>query len=90
MAFRLTVLAVALSLAACHKQTQSPAVPPTVEYVTMQDRLVTLTDQLPGRTSAYETSDVRPPRRSSGATICRFMFMFGCIANRSAILSRPP
>jgi membrane fusion protein, multidrug efflux system len=60
MAFRLTVLVVALSLAACHKQTQSQAVPPSVEYVTMQDRLVTLTDQLPGRTSAYETSDLRP------------------------------
>jgi membrane fusion protein (multidrug efflux system) len=57
---RLTALVVALSLVACHKQPQPPAVPPSVAYVTMQDRLAMLTDQLPGRTSAYETSDVRP------------------------------
>ena len=58
---RLTVLVTSLSLIACHNQTaQTPAVPPSVAYVTLQDRLVTLTDQLPGRTSAYETSDVRP------------------------------
>jgi membrane fusion protein, multidrug efflux system len=31
-----------------------------VEYVTVERRLVTLTNQLPGRTSPYETSEVRP------------------------------
>jgi membrane fusion protein (multidrug efflux system) len=52
---------VALSLVACNKQAaQPPAVPPSVQYVTVEDRPVTLTTQLPGRTSAYETSDVRP------------------------------
>jgi membrane fusion protein, multidrug efflux system len=58
----LTVLVVAaLSLVACGKPAaQLPAVPPSVEYLTVEDRLVTLTNQLPGRTSAYETSDVRP------------------------------
>src|SRR5580658_1338122 len=49
------------SLVGCHKQAaQPPAVPPSVGYVTIEDRQVTLTDQLPGRVSAYETSDVRP------------------------------
>jgi membrane fusion protein, multidrug efflux system len=52
---------VALSLVACNKQAaQPPAVPPSVQYVTVEDRPVTLSTQLPGRTSAYETSDVRP------------------------------
>lgn len=62
MAFlRLTVLVVALIFVACHKPAaQSPAVLPSVKYVKVEERLVTLTDQLPGRTSAYETSDVRP------------------------------
>ncbi len=58
---RLTLFVTALSLVACHNRAaQTPAVPPSVEYVTLQDQLVTLIDQLPGRTSAYETSDVRP------------------------------
>lgn len=49
------------SLVGCHKQAaQPPAVPPSVGYVTIEDRQVTLTDQLPGRVSPYETSDVRP------------------------------
>jgi multidrug efflux pump subunit AcrA (membrane-fusion protein) len=59
---RLTALPAALSLFACHKQAVQPAVvPPSVAYVTVEDRLITLmTNQLPGRTSAYETADVRP------------------------------
>jgi membrane fusion protein, multidrug efflux system len=49
------------NLAGCHKQAAHPAdVPPSVKYITIEDRSVTLTDQLPGRVSAYETSDVRP------------------------------
>jgi membrane fusion protein (multidrug efflux system) len=59
---RLTALLAALSLFACDKQAVQPAaVPPSVEYITVEDRLITLmTNQLPGRTSAYETADVRP------------------------------
>ena len=34
--------------------------PPEVGYVVVQPRPVTLTSELPGRTSAYETSEVRP------------------------------
>ena len=49
------------SLVGCHNEAaQPPAVPPSVGYVTIEDRQVTLTDQLPSRVSPYETSDVRP------------------------------
>ena len=55
------VLTVALLLAACGKQEeQAPPPPPQVGFVTLQPQSVTLTTELPGRTSAFETSDVRP------------------------------
>lgn len=58
------VLALALSLAACgskqQQQQQAPQGPPQVEYLTVREQSVTLTTELPGRTTAYETSDVRP------------------------------
>ena len=58
---RQTGLALALLLAACGKQAAKPqAGLPPVSYVTVAEQPVTLTTQLPGRTSAYETSDVRP------------------------------
>jgi hypothetical protein len=51
----LTVLVVALIFVACHKPAaQSPTILQTVKYVKVEERLVTLTDQLPGRTSAYD------------------------------------
>ena len=52
--------AMALLLAACGKQDAPPPPPPAVGYVTIIEQPVTLTNQLPGRTAAYETSDVRP------------------------------
>lgn len=56
------VLGVALlPLSACGKQEQPAAPPPPrVGYVTVAEQPVTLTTELPGRTTAYETSDVRP------------------------------
>ena len=58
---RHTAPALALMLAACGTQaTPPPPPPPSVGYVTVAEQSVTLTNQLPGRTSAYETSDVRP------------------------------
>lgn len=58
---RQTGLAMALVLTACGKQAaQPPAGPPSVSYVTVAEQSVTLTNVLPGRTSAYETSEVRP------------------------------
>ena len=51
----------ALPLAACGKPEQPPAPPPPrVGYVVVAEQPVTLTSELPGRTTAYETSDVRP------------------------------
>ena len=54
--------AIALILAACGKPAaqQPPAGPPQVTVVTVMLQPVTLTTELPGRTSPYETSDVRP------------------------------
>jgi membrane fusion protein (multidrug efflux system) len=56
------VLGVAvLPLAACGKQEQPPAPPPPrVGYVAVAEQAVMLTSELPGRTTAYETSEVRP------------------------------
>lgn len=50
----------ALLLAGCGEQQQAPAGPPQVGYVTVTSQPVTLSTELPGRTSAYETSEVRP------------------------------
>jgi membrane fusion protein (multidrug efflux system) len=58
---RLTVPALALMLAACGQHAAPPPPPPpAVGFVTVVERPVTLTNELPGRTSAFETSDVRP------------------------------
>ncbi|WP_293877830.1 MULTISPECIES: efflux RND transporter periplasmic adaptor subunit [unclassified Sphingomonas] len=58
------VLALALALAACgggnEQQQQAPQGPPTVGYVLVRQEAVTLTTELPGRTTAFETSEVRP------------------------------
>ncbi len=62
MAFlRHTAPAMALALAACGKPAAPPPPPPpSVGYITVNEQSVTLTNELPGRTSAYETSQVRP------------------------------
>ncbi len=59
---RRTAPALTLMLAACGKPATQPAQPPApaVGYVTVREQAVTLTNELPGRTSAYETSQVRP------------------------------
>lgn len=57
------VLALALALAACgggKEQQQAPQGPPSVGYVVVRQQAVTLTSELPGRTTAFETSEVRP------------------------------
>lgn len=55
-------LGLALILAGCGgSQQQAPAAgPPKVSVVTATEQPVTLSSELPGRTSAYETSEVRP------------------------------
>jgi membrane fusion protein, multidrug efflux system len=56
-------LALALAVAACNGGASSaaaPAAPVEVGVVTVQPQSIVLTTELPGRTSAYETSEVRP------------------------------
>jgi membrane fusion protein (multidrug efflux system) len=55
------VLALALALAACgggneQQQQGAPQGPPSVGYVVVREQAVTLTTELPGRTTAFETT----------------------------------
>jgi membrane fusion protein (multidrug efflux system) len=56
------ILVAALALAACGGPPAQPAPsgPPEVGYVEVREAPVTLTSELPGRTAAFETSEVRP------------------------------
>ncbi len=59
--FRQLSIASALVLTACGQAAAPPAPPPpSVGFVTLTQQPVSLTSELPGRTSAFETSDVRP------------------------------
>jgi membrane fusion protein (multidrug efflux system) len=56
-------IGLALIVAGCgesQEQAPAPAGPPLVSVVTVNEQPVTLSSELPGRTSAFETSDVRP------------------------------
>src|SRR5262245_26831369 len=50
----------ALLLAACGKDNSGPPPPPEVSVVTLKPRAVEITDQLPGRTTAFRVAEVRP------------------------------
>jgi membrane fusion protein, multidrug efflux system len=50
----------ALVLAACGKQDAGPPPPPEVVVITLAPRAISITDQLPGRTSAFRVAEVRP------------------------------
>lgn len=58
------IAAIAISLlllAACEQEDAAPSQsPPSVNYVTLRPQPVTLTRELPGRTSAYVVAEVRP------------------------------
>lgn len=55
------VAAVAAALlAACSKQDSGPPPPPEVGVITIAPRKVDITDQLPGRTTAFRVAEVRP------------------------------
>jgi membrane fusion protein, multidrug efflux system len=62
---RVTLVALPFALAACGQQggqaEQGAAPPPTaVSFVTVREEPVALTTELPGRTAAFEVSEVRP------------------------------
>ena len=61
---KIAALGLALMLSGCgggaQEQQGPPPGPPTVRYVTVREEPVTLSTELPGRTTAYETSEVRP------------------------------
>src|ERR1044071_4694080 len=54
------MLAAALALAACGKDPGGAPPPPEVSVVTLKPRAVQITDQLPGRTTAFRVAEVRP------------------------------
>ena len=58
--FTSAALAAALLLSACGKKAPPPPPPPQVGVITVQVQPVTLTTELPGRTSPFESSEVRP------------------------------
>jgi membrane fusion protein (multidrug efflux system) len=62
MLFRPGLLALAplLLLAACAKDAGGPPPPPEVGVVTLAPRKIEITDQLPGRTTAFRVAEVRP------------------------------
>jgi len=53
-------LAAALLLAACGADQQGPPPLPEVSVVTLKPRAIEITDQLPGRTTAFKVAEVRP------------------------------
>ena len=85
---RFASIALALALAACggqQQQQQAPQSPPQVGVVTVAPEAVTLTTTLPGRTSAYETSDVRP--QVNGLVLAR-LFREGDVVRKGQALYR--
>ncbi|HEX5161217.1 MAG TPA: efflux RND transporter periplasmic adaptor subunit [Steroidobacteraceae bacterium] len=50
----------ALLLAACGRDQDGPPPPPEVSIITLKPRAVQITDQLPGRTTAFRVAEVRP------------------------------
>lgn len=77
-----------MSLAACGQGGQQPpgqGAPPPVGYVIVKEQPVTLTSELPGRTTAYETSDVRP--QVNGIVIAR-LFQEGDMVTKGQPLYR--
>ncbi|HEX6636594.1 MAG TPA: efflux RND transporter periplasmic adaptor subunit [Steroidobacteraceae bacterium] len=55
-----TLIAASLLLSACGKEQAGPPPPPEVGVITLQPRNIAITDQLPGRTTAFRVAEVRP------------------------------
>jgi len=56
----LAAFVAALSLAGCGGGEAGPPPPPEVSVVTLRPRAVEITDELPGRTTAFRVAEVRP------------------------------
>jgi membrane fusion protein (multidrug efflux system) len=54
------LLLAAAALGACSKDAGGPPPPPEVGVITLAPRAIAITDQLPGRTTAYRVAEVRP------------------------------
>jgi membrane fusion protein (multidrug efflux system) len=78
-----------LALAACgdggKQQQQAPQGPAPVAYVVAREQPVTLTTELPGRTTAFETSEVRP--QVNGLVLER-LFVEGDVVHKGQPLYR--
>jgi len=59
-AFGAGLLVAAALLVACGKEAGGPPPPPEVGVITLAPRAIAITDQLPGRTTAYRVAEVRP------------------------------
>lgn len=75
--------AAALSLSGCGEKKPGPPPPPEAGYVVVQAKSVPIMIELPGRTSAFETSDVRP--QVSGVIQAR-LFTEGSIVHKGETL----
>jgi membrane fusion protein (multidrug efflux system) len=71
--------AVALSGCAKKPPPQGPKGPPTVGVVTLAPQTVELSNELPGRTTAYETADVRP---QVNGVILKRLFVEGSLVRK--------
>src|SRR4051812_13924907 len=54
------IAAAVLLLSACAKEQGGPPPPPEVSVITIQPRKIEITDELPGRTTAFRVAEVRP------------------------------
>ena len=82
-----SMFAVLIALVACAPKPQGPPKmgPPLVKVVTLQPQAVTLQDELPGRTTPFEVSDVRP--QVNGIIQAR-LFEEGSIVHAGQVLYR--
>ncbi len=79
----IALTAATLLLAACGGHQSGERPPPTVGVVTIEPQPVTLTTELPGRTSPYEIADVRP---QVGGIIQARLFVEGSIVHAGQVL----
>ena len=73
----------AVVLAGCGKKAERPEVTPEAGYIVVKSEVVPLTVELAGRTSAFETSDVRP--QVSGVVKAR-LFTEGSVVQKGQTL----